>query len=694
MPRQYVSTLAVLILFFIQFFNVPNVFGYHKHSSLIIPFSTSYLVDTSGKLSIKDIQYQDFKKNKSRVINLGFNPNPCWIKIDLSSNYPYDSIWNLKILYPVIDSLTFYYQTKSGVWNEEFSGELLNNNVNLGFDRVFTFPFVYKNLATKTVYIKVVTQGSVYMPLEVEKEEGLSQSSIFIEKVYGSFFGALLVMICFNLVLYLFLKDIKFLYYSIFIFFSTGVHYLFTGHHLLYFPQDYHIYSNHILLFFMYSTNIFALLFSIHFLDIKTFNKRVYVVLVALIIASVFAGLIQPILQYRLVAIFIALLFLITPTVLLITGIISWRSGHIYARYFILSWFFFLFSVVTLSLRTFGLFQGATSIEIMVQAGTMIDVILLGVALADRYNNFKLEKDKVVAENLRISRKMEQNALELNKQLEIKINERTLELEQARQMLIDQNKDLKENNDLLEDRVSKRTSELSNLVNQLQEQVSNVEQYSFVISHNLRAPIARILGLSALISNNPSDEENSILLRHIDTSAKNLDVIVRELNHVLEIKKGKGTKYELVDLNQLIEEFKVQNEILIKETNAIFLVETKEISAIYSIRFYLMSILYNLFINAIKYRHPLRNPEIAISTFQKDEYFYLTISDNGNGFDMDNIGDKVFKLYQRFDLSSEGRGLGLYMVKTQVEFLKGTISLSSVLGEGSVFEIKFPLNQN
>ena len=104
---------------------------------------------------------------------------------------------------------------------------------------------------------------------------------------------------------------------------------------------------------------------------------------------------------------------------------------------------------------------------------------------------------------------------------------------------------------------------------------------------------------------------------------------------------------------------------------------------------YVESVLQNLLSNAIKYRHPDRVPVIALSTQLVDDYVCLTVSDNGLGLDTALYKDKVFTLYQRFHTHVEGKGLGLYLVKTQILALGGKIELESKVGKGTVFKVYF-----
>lgn len=101
------------------------------------------------------------------------------------------------------------------------------------------------------------------------------------------------------------------------------------------------------------------------------------------------------------------------------------------------------------------------------------------------------------------------------------------------------------------------------------------------------------------------------------------------------------------------------------------------------------SIFYNLISNSIKYKEPGRNPVIEISSNENENKTILTFKDNGIGIDLKLYGDKIFGLYKRFHYDVEGKGMGLFMVKTQVESLEGNITISSQLGRGTIFTIEF-----
>ncbi|WP_339812863.1 ATP-binding protein [uncultured Imperialibacter sp.] len=96
--------------------------------------------------------------------------------------------------------------------------------------------------------------------------------------------------------------------------------------------------------------------------------------------------------------------------------------------------------------------------------------------------------------------------------------------------------------------------------------------------------------------------------------------------------------------------------------------------------------------NSIKYRKPNEPAEIQIKSRLKSNYLSISFKDNGTGIDLYTNGSKVFGLYKRFHLNIEGKGMGLFMVKNQVEALGGKIDLRSEVDKGAEFVLRFPLS--
>jgi len=131
----------------------------------------------------------------------------------------------------------------------------------------------------------------------------------------------------------------------------------------------------------------------------------------------------------------------------------------------------------------------------------------------------------------------------------------------------------------------------------------------------------------------------------------------------------------------------ITHEKDIAETQARITLDVDQVPLLYTSKPYFDSIFTNLVSNAIKYRRPEVPIEIHIQAAWQDEFALFTIRDNGLGIDLEASGKKLFTLYSRFHDSVEGKGLGLFMVKTQLQALGGKVEVESEVGEGTVFKV-------
>lgn len=220
----------------------------------------------------------------------------------------------------------------------------------------------------------------------------------------------------------------------------------------------------------------------------------------------------------------------------------------------------------------------------------------------------------------------------------------------------------------------------------------DLEQFTFIISHNLRAPVANIIGLADMLNDDDMEAAGrEEVLRRVTSSIKNIDSVISDLNLILQAREKVDEQREMVDLKELLDAVKTSiSNILLKEhvhLQCFF----DGAGSVFSTRSYLYSIFYNLLSNSIKYRQPGIEPEIVIKTSRENNKLHISFMDNGKGIDLEKNGAQLFGLYKRFDTTIEGKGMGLFMVKTQVEAMGGTIEIKSQLGEGTEFLIVLPL---
>jgi two-component system, sensor histidine kinase LadS len=275
------------------------------------------------------------------------------------------------------------------------------------------------------------------------------------------------------------------------------------------------------------------------------------------------------------------------------------------------------------------------------------------------------------------------------------LEEKNNEIEAQNEELRQQKEEIEALNENLENLVTSRTEELAKTVETLSERNQNLEQFSHIISHNMRAPVARIIGLLNLFDHNDMNAPfNQQLLTHIGDTSRNLDTVIYDLTEIISVRNRLDKVKEPVNLREItniVIDF-LRDEVI--KNDAHFEINFAEQESLITMRSYLQSILFNLVSNAIKYRSPDRQPIIKIVGEPAGNSYQIKVSDNGLGIDLSNkdIG-QVFGLYKRMHLHVEGKGLGLYLVKTQVESLNGKIEIKSKLDVGTEFTIQLPLNQ-
>ncbi len=230
------------------------------------------------------------------------------------------------------------------------------------------------------------------------------------------------------------------------------------------------------------------------------------------------------------------------------------------------------------------------------------------------------------------------------------------------------------------------------LIDDLTRKNQSLEEFAFVTSHNLRAPVARIIGLVHLFGDAKlNQEEKTQIVEMMGKAAENLDQVIRDLTEILAVKKDVKDNKSTFSLKEVLDNVLLNFQDEITQTGVEVSIDLKGTDKLFSVKSYLYSVLLNLISNAIKYRDE-QKPVTYLQITSKSErnMLAITIRDNGLGIDLETQGHKVFGLYKRFHSHVEGRGLGLYLVKNQVEAMGGSISIESKPREGSSFCIRIP----
>jgi PAS domain S-box-containing protein len=232
--------------------------------------------------------------------------------------------------------------------------------------------------------------------------------------------------------------------------------------------------------------------------------------------------------------------------------------------------------------------------------------------------------------------------------------------------------------------------EREKLIKDMIQRNRDLEQFTFIISHNLRAPTANIIGFTEILQDETlTPKEKKEFLQGLSTSVLGLDTVIKDINYILQVKGEVNEKKELMSFSGLANNTLIGISNLIEKHHVRIKTDFSKVDKIFSLKIYLQSIFYNLISNSIKYSRPDEQPLIEIKSREENGKIILTFKDNGLGIDMKTKGSQLFGLYRRFHSHVEGKGMGLFMVKTQVEAIGGQISVRSEPNKGTQFTIVF-----
>ncbi|WP_282048978.1 PAS domain-containing sensor histidine kinase [Maribacter aquivivus] len=232
--------------------------------------------------------------------------------------------------------------------------------------------------------------------------------------------------------------------------------------------------------------------------------------------------------------------------------------------------------------------------------------------------------------------------------------------------------------------------ELEIVAQKLSYQNKQLADFTHITSHNLRAPVANLNSLMEIYKLSDDDKERLDIFSKFDTVIDRLTLTLNTLIEALKTKISDAQEeLESVDLNDIFEDTTQILSGSILTSGAVIKGDFTELSTITYNRIYMDSIFLNLIGNAIKYRAKDRVPEIIVKSKIKNGRNIITFKDNGLGIDLERHGHKLFGLNKVFHRHPDAKGVGLFLTKTQVEAMGGTITATSEVNVGTTFTIIF-----
>ena len=233
-----------------------------------------------------------------------------------------------------------------------------------------------------------------------------------------------------------------------------------------------------------------------------------------------------------------------------------------------------------------------------------------------------------------------------------------------------------------------QTQKLKDTQNEMIKKNAELEQFGFIASHDLKAPVSNIISLINLIeSANGINENSKILFDKLKGAAEQMNNTIRTLNEVISLKQTLQFPRKTLKVSSILKDVLINIDDMLEESKVDIQENFSEIEQVEYPEVHFRHIIQNLVTNAIKYRRVEEPLVVNIQTKKTENGPCLIVTDNGKGIDMEKYGDKLFGLFERFHLDVKGKGIGLHMIKTIIENYNGQIHVESQAGVGTSFKV-------
>ncbi|TAF68107.1 MAG: hypothetical protein EAZ55_00725 [Cytophagales bacterium] len=621
-----------------------------------------FFEDKEGKLTIEDIQkpeYQrKFKKSDKEILKFGTISGKVWVKITVSNHTKKDFF--LEARTAVIWYLDFYKPDRTGKLVLTTQTGIMRPMKNREMDNNFFLFKLSDTSATQTYYLVASSDHPISLPLTLATAQVHFEHRYPYILFFGAFLGLVLIMFFYNLFVYFSVRDSAYLYYCGYLLTSLCLFMFTTGNY----AYQYNIvsYFSEYLYVFIFLMTCTICLFLVKLLQQSRqtlFFKilSLYTIIVAVLtIVNLVTG------HYRAYNEAFQVLTIVFNFYIFFYSLAEYRKGNTQARFVVFGFSFFLLGAgihiaenLRIIDRTDFIFIANASI-----VGISLEVLMFSLALGDRINILRREKE------------VSQNAL----LAQTKENEKLV----------------KEQNIILEQKVTEKTQQLS-IAN------STKDKLFSIIGHDLRGPVASLISLLDLIAEDYiTEEEFKALTSKLQRSVKNMH---NTLENLLQWSKSQMESIEAYPQTLAIEDLVKEDfrlyEITAQNKNIQFFTELHNTQPPYADENHIRLVLRNLIGNALKFT-PTGGTVLVTCQDKmqdtKESMVEIVIRDTGVGMSAENAA-KLFDRGQIFTTygtaGEKGTGLGLLLCKEMVEKNGGQIGVSSELGKGSSFYFTLPI---
>ena len=235
--------------------------------------------------------------------------------------------------------------------------------------------------------------------------------------------------------------------------------------------------------------------------------------------------------------------------------------------------------------------------------------------------------------------------------------------------------------------ISKQKLQLEKFNQHLENKNRQLSSFAHIVSHNLRAPVSNLIVLKDFYKESTELNDKAMLFSKVEIVIDRLNETLNELIDSLKIQGNKDIIFDTVTFDTLFAKILAIFDIQILDSKAVVTANFCEAPTVEYPKLYLESILLNLLSNAIRYRAPNRIAQIHFRTEIKNNEIILIATDNGLGIDLKKYGHKLFGLNNTFHRHPNSKGVGLFMTRTQIEAVGGSVTVESEVDRGTTFKI-------
>ena len=668
------------------------------------------LEDRNGEFSPDSLFEADgFSQSKSEVPNLGITSSTFWIRFSIKNETPNDELL-LELAYPIMDHVTFHQINENGIIESVQYGQDMSYEVRKYDHQNYIFDLNIQQGEQKTYLMSIKTGEQILVPLNVGTRQEIFEHNLGRDLISGLYFGIILVMAFYNLFIFLSTRDNSYMYYILYILFVGAVQACFQGYTFKYLWPNSTWLSINAIYYISAGSGIFGMIFAKEFIKTDQYapklNRGFYIL----------HGLYAICLILTTSAVYDIGFNLMNLTAMSVSMYMIYaafkvsRMGYRPAKFFLWAQTIFLLGVMIFVLRNFGVLPYNEFTYYILEIGSGIEVIVLSIALADRINILREEKEASQAQALSVSKENERIIREQNIILERTVEERTQELRKTNDELNVAMTNLKDAQSQLVS--AEKMASLGQLTAGIAHEINNPINFVTSSVKPLKQNINEVLLILSKYGELSADEELKDKLKEIEELKDELEMnyLLDEINEIIEsIDEGAQRTAEIV---QGLRNFSHIDDIGVKEVNinqgitsTLKLLKSElsgvdielNLGDIPKIECYggkMNQVFLNIINNAV---HAVKksekdNPQIKITSQLKKNLVTVEIEDNGVGISED-VKDKIFDPFFTTKDVGQGTGLGLSVVFGIIEQHNGSISVESEEGKGTKFIVNLPLKQ-